>query len=53
MHFTVLTLFPELFEPFWNHGIIRRAIENRIIGAEAVNVRDFAAGRHQVTDDRT
>ena len=52
MHFTVLTLFPELFEPFWNHGIIRRAIERRIIGAEAVNIRDFAAGRHQVTDDR-
>lgn len=52
MHFTVLTLFPELFEPFWRHGIIRRAIENRIISAEAVNVRDFAAGRHQVTDDR-
>ena len=52
MHFTVLTLFPELFAPFWGHGIIRRAIENRIISAETENIRDYAAGRHRVTDDR-
>jgi len=52
MHFIVLTLFAELFEPFWNHGIIRRAIESRIITAEAINIRDFAAGKHKVTDDR-
>jgi tRNA (guanine37-N1)-methyltransferase len=52
MDFTVLTLFPELFDAFWRHGIIRRAIEGRIIDAEAVNIRGFAAGRHQTTDDR-
>lgn len=52
MHFTVLTLFPELFAPFWDHGIIRRAIEAGIITAEADNIRDYAAGRHRVTDDR-
>ena len=52
MDFTVLTIFPELFEPFWNHGIIRRAIESRVIGAKTINIRDFAAGRHQTTDDR-
>lgn len=52
MQFTVLTLFPELFAPFWDHGIIRRAIEGEIIKARAVNVRDYAEGRHKVTDDR-
>lgn len=52
MQFTVLTLFPELFAPFWDHGIIRRAIEGEIISAQAVNIRDYAAGRHKVTDDR-
>ena len=25
----VLTLFPELFDPFWNHGIIRRAVQGQ------------------------
>jgi tRNA (guanine37-N1)-methyltransferase len=52
MFFKVLTIFPEMFDSFWNHGIIRRAIEHRKIFASAVNIRDFAADRHQVTDDR-
>jgi tRNA (guanine37-N1)-methyltransferase len=52
MHYIVLTIFPQMFDPFWNHGIIRRAIENKIISASAVNIREFAHDRHQVTDDR-
>jgi len=52
MHFTVLTLFPELFPPFWEHGIIRRAIDGGLVTATADNIRDHAAGRHRVTDDR-
>jgi tRNA (guanine37-N1)-methyltransferase len=52
MFFKVLTIFPEMFDPFWNHGIIRRAIEHQKIFASAVNIRDYAADRHQVTDDR-
>ncbi len=52
MRFTVLTLFPELFAPFWEHSIIGRAIEGGIIAAEAVNIRDWATGRHKTTDDR-
>jgi tRNA (guanine37-N1)-methyltransferase len=52
MKFVVLTIFPEMFDPFWNHGIIRRAIEQERIFASTLNIRDFAEGRHQVTDDR-
>ena len=52
MKFVVLTIFPEMFEPFWAHGIIRRAIEHRKIFASAVNIRDYATDRHQITDDR-
>jgi tRNA (guanine37-N1)-methyltransferase len=52
MFFTVLTIFPEMFDPFWEHGIVRRAIEGKIIRASAVNIRNFAADRHQATDDR-
>ncbi len=48
----VLTIFPEMFDPFWNHGIIRRSIEQKKITASAVNIRDFAEDRHKVTDDR-
>ena len=52
MHFTVLTIFPEMFDPFWGHGIVRRAIENKKIFASAVNIRNYAEDQHQVTDDR-
>jgi tRNA (guanine37-N1)-methyltransferase len=52
MFFTVLTIFPDMFDLFWNHGIIRRAIENKKIFASAVNIRNYAEDRHQVTDDR-
>ena len=52
MNFAVLTIFPEMFHAFWNHGIIRRAIDGRHITATTINIRDFAAGRHRVTDDR-
>ena len=52
MHFTVLTIFPEMFDPFWAHGIIRRAIEHKKIVASTINIRDYTRDRHQVTDDR-
>ncbi len=41
-----------MFAPFWDHGIIRRAIENEKIFASTLNIRDFAEDKHQVTDDR-
>ncbi len=52
MHFIVLTIFPEMFNPFWEHGIIKRAIDRKKIYASAENIRDFAEGKHRVTDDR-
>ena len=52
MKICVLTLFPELFEPFWNHGMIRRAVQGKKISPTIINIRDYAKGRHRVTDDR-
>jgi tRNA (guanine37-N1)-methyltransferase len=52
MKVCVLTLFPELFEPFWEHGIIRRAVQGGKIHPAAINIRDHARGKHRVTDDR-
>ena len=52
MKICVLTLFPELFDPFWNHGIIRRAVQGQKINPMTINIRDHAEGRHRVTDDR-
>jgi len=52
MDFSVLTIFPEMFQQFWEYGIIGKAIEKGRISAETVNIRDFAEGKHRVTDDR-
>ena len=52
MKICVLTLFPELFEPFWAHGIIRRAVQAGKLAPRTINIRDHATGRHRVTDDR-
>jgi tRNA (guanine37-N1)-methyltransferase len=52
MNYVVLTIFPEMFNPFWEHGIIRRAIDQNKIFASALNIRDFAEGKHRITDDR-
>lgn len=52
MNFTVLTIFPEMFNPFWEHGVIGRALEGGAISASTLNIRDYAEGRHKTTDDR-
>jgi len=52
MDVCVLTLFPELFGPFSDHGIIRRAVQGQKVIPATINIRDHAKGRHRVTDDR-
>jgi tRNA (guanine37-N1)-methyltransferase len=52
MEFAVLTIFPELFDSFWEHGMVRRAIQDRLITGRAIDLRNYAEGRHKVTDDR-
>jgi tRNA (guanine37-N1)-methyltransferase len=52
MKFVVLTIFPEMFDLFWEHGIIRRAIDQKKIIASTLNIRDYAQDKHHVTDDR-
>lgn len=52
MQFLVATIFPEMFEPFLSRGIVGRAVDSGIISAGCINIRDFATGKHQMTDDR-
>ena len=52
MNFSVLTIFPEMVDPFLGYGIIRRAIEQKKISVSSVNIRDFAKGKHRATDDK-
>ncbi len=52
MRFDVITLFPELFEPFLKVGVTRRAYETRLVDVRLWNPRDFAEGNYRRVDDR-
>ena len=52
MRFDVITLFPELFEPFFKSGINRRAFESGQVDVCLWNPRDFAEGNYRRVDDR-
>ncbi|WBY01160.1 tRNA (guanosine(37)-N1)-methyltransferase TrmD [Ramlibacter tataouinensis] len=52
MRFDVLTLFPELFGPFLESGVTRRAYESRQVDVRLWNPRDFAEGNYRRVDDR-
>ncbi len=51
MTFTILTLFPEIFEGFLRSSILARAIERGLVTVRLVDIRDFAVDRHRVCDD--
>ncbi len=52
MKFSILTIFPDMFTGFLEHGIVRRAIDRGMINTDVLDIRNHAAGRHRVTDDR-
>jgi tRNA (guanine37-N1)-methyltransferase len=52
MRFDVVTLFPELFEPFLKTGITRRAFEAGLVDVRLTNPRDFVTGNYRRVDDR-
>lgn len=52
MRFDLITLFPELFEPFLKIGITRRAFESGQVDVHLTNPRDFALGNYRRVDDR-
>ena len=52
MRFDVITLFPELFEPFLKQGVTRRAYESGQVQVQCWNPRDFAQGNYRRVDDR-
>ena len=52
MRFDVITLFPELFEPFLRSGVTRRAYESGQVEVVLWPLRDFAEGNYRRVDDR-
>ncbi|MEM9558249.1 MAG: tRNA (guanosine(37)-N1)-methyltransferase TrmD [Acidobacteriota bacterium] len=51
MHIQILTIFPELFEPFLTTSLIGRARESGALRVEVEDVRAFTRDKHRSVDD--
>ena len=52
MKIDVLTIFPEYFDSIFEFGIIRRAKLAEIVEIKVHDIREFAADKHKMVDDR-
>ncbi len=51
MQIDIVTLFPGLIEPMLSESVIGRARARGLVDIRAMNLRDYAEGKHRVTDD--
>src|SRR6266849_1102610 len=52
MRFDVLTLFPDLFQGYFEQSILKLALDRQLVEIHLWNMRDWAAGKHKSVDDR-
>jgi len=52
MKFDVLTIFPQIFDSYFNTSIIKRGVKNKLIKIRIYNLRDFSKDKHKTVDDR-
>jgi len=50
--FEIITIFPEVFENYFNTSIIKRAKEKGLIEIKVHNLRKWAKDKHKTVDDR-
>ena len=51
MRFDIFSLFPEVFDPYLNTSILKRAQETGTLSVNTHNIRDWATDKHHTTDD--
>lgn len=51
MRFTLLTLFPEMFQGPLSESLLKKAQEKELLSLQVVNLRDFTSDKHKTADD--
>lgn len=51
MKFDVITIFPKMFDSYFNESIIKRAQERKLIKINIHDLRDFTNDKHKTVDD--
>ena len=52
MRFEIITIFPGFFAGIFEHGIVRRAQAEGLVGIGMHDLREFTHDRHRTVDDR-
>lgn len=51
LHFDILTLHPELLKGPFEHSILKRAREKKLVEINLHNIRDYSTSKHKQVDD--
>jgi tRNA (guanine37-N1)-methyltransferase len=51
--FNIITIYPKFFESFYEHGLIKKAIERNLISINAIDLRLYTNDKHQRVDFKT
>lgn len=51
MRIDILTLFPQMFQSPFSSGILKRAIDYKLVSINLHNIRDYAHDKHRTVDD--
>jgi tRNA (guanine37-N1)-methyltransferase len=51
MRIDIITIFPEMFQGPFDHSIIKRARQKKLVDIHLHQLRDFASGKHKKVDD--
>jgi len=51
MTFHIITIFPRIFDSYFNESIIKRARKNKLIDIKIHNLRDWTTDKHKTVDD--
>ena len=51
MKFNIITIFPAIFDSYFNESIIKRAQKKKLIEIKIHNLRDWTSDKHKTVDD--
>ncbi len=51
MRCDIITIFPEIFHAYLGEGILKRALQKKLIEVKVHNLRDYTEDKHRTVDD--
>jgi tRNA (guanine37-N1)-methyltransferase len=51
MQFDIITIFPHIFDSYFNESILKRAQDKNLVKIQIHNLRDFTHDKHKTVDD--